>query len=289
MANNLNTLSNDELEKLAAQNSEAWHGSDAKTQQALHEENIRINAILDARKGTESAFDSGTGRWSVTAGAAPSADALAGSLANLSAARPAGDGGSGARAAAVQRAVDELEDSRRSTQEQYSRLFRQLYLDKMRANKNLSQQLAANGVTGGAAETTRLGYDTAYEDALRQGEENRIRAVGAIDRAITDTRLTGGLEIAKAAEEEARQQTDAYADTLRYLLERQDKLDAQREKYEREDAALARKEAEQQREAEEKAEKPALTAAQVVAALKAGVRTEAVLAAYEYYYGKPYN
>ena len=201
-----------------------------------------------------------------------------------------------AQEAAVEKAVNALESSRQDTQAQYSDLFRQLYLDKMRSRKNLDQKLAASGVTGGAAETVRLGYDTAYEDALRQGEQSRISAVNAIDRAVADARLTGDIESANAAAKAIRERTDAYADALRYLLQRQDALDERKEQTAREDAAAARRYAEQlaqEREAAEKeakaSQKPALTAAQVVAALKAGIRTDAVLRAYEYYYGQPYR
>ena len=137
-----------------------------------------------------------------------------------------------------------------------------------------------------AAETTRLGYDTAYEDALRQGEQGRIDALGSLDQAIADTRLTGDIESANAAAAAAKEQADAYADTLKYLINRQDKLDAQRA------AAYAAQLAKEQREAEEAAEraaKPTLTVAQVNAAIKAGVLTDAVLAAYEYYYGEAYK
>lgn len=212
-----------------------------------------------------------------------------------------------ARQAAVEKAVNTLEGTREDAQARYSDLFRQLYLDKLRAQKNLDQKLAVRGVTGGAAETTRLGYDTAYEDALRQGEQERIAALGDIDRAIADARLTGDVESANAAAKAARERTDAYADALRYLINRQDTLAEREEKTTREDAAAARRYAEQlaeQRAAAEAAEKkaaeqaekeaaeqvkPTLTAAQVLAALKAGVRTEAVLRAYEYYYGQPYR
>lgn len=206
------------------------------------------------------------------------------------------DGQRAAQEAAVQKAVNALEGSRSDTQAQYSELFRQLYLDKMRSRKNLNQQLAASGVTGGAAETTRLSYDTAYEDALRQGEQSRINAVNTIDRAIADARLTGDIETANTVSKAAREQADAYADALKYLIDRQDTLDYRQEQFAREDAANARRYAEQQRAereaaeaAEKAAEKPLLTAAQVNAAIKAGIRTDAVLAAYQYYYGQPYN
>ena len=216
-----------------------------------------------------------------------------------------------AQEAAVKKAVSALESQKTSTDQQYADLFRQLYVDKMKSQKNLNQQLAASGITGGAAESTRLSYDTAYEDALRQGEQSRIGAISGLDQAITDARLTGDIESAEAAANAAKEQTSAYADTLRYLINRQDTIDARQAAYDREDAqraeAYAREDAQraaayaqqllkEQREAEEKAEaaaekasKPTLTVAQVNAAIKAGVLTDAVLAAYKYYYGEAYR
>ena len=205
-----------------------------------------------------------------------------------------------AQDAAVQQAVNALESQKSSTDAQYSDLFRQLYINKMKNRKNLDQRLAAGGVTGGAAESTRLGYDTAYEDALRQGEQGRIAAIGSLDQAIADARLTGDIESANAAAEAAKEQMSAYADALRFLINRQDTLDARQEAYAREDAQRAAAYAQQmaalerqnelaRQEAEQAAARPTLTVAQVNAAIKAGVLTDAVLAAYEYYYGEAYK
>ena len=315
MATNLNKLTVDELRKQAADNSRNWHTAGSKEEQdALHAENVEINKILDARTGSNSTYDAPSGTWNVTGGSDYAAD-LERQLARQSSALNnmvneyqnlySGSNSAyqqmaaqqeAARAAAVQKAVNALESQKASTDAQYSDLFRQLYIDRMRGQKNLNQQLAAGGVTGGAAETTRLGYDTAYEDALRQGEQGRIGALGDLDRAIADARLTGDLESANAAASAAREQADAYADTLKFLINRQDKLDAQQEAYAREDAqraaAYAAQLAKEQREAEEAAEraaKPTLTVAQVNAAIKAGHLTDAVLAAYEYYYGEAYK
>lgn len=315
MATDLNKMTVDELRKKAAQNSQNWHTVGSKeAQDALHNENVEINRILDARTGSESTFDKPSGTWNVTGGSDYAAN-LERQLAQQSSAlnnmvseyRNLYSGQNNAyqqiaaqqqaaQEAAVQKAVNSLESRKASTDAQYSDLFRQLYIDKMRTQKNLNQQLAAGGVTGGAAETTRLGYDTAYEDALRQGEQGRIDALGSLDQAIADTRLTGDIESANAAAAAAKEQVDAYADTLKYLINRQDKLDAQQEAYAREDAqraaAYAAQLAKEQREAEEAAEraaKPTLTVAQVNAAIKAGVLTDAVLAAYEYYYGEAYR
>jgi len=315
MATDLNKMTVDELRKKAAQNSQNWHSVGNKAaQDALHNENVEINKILDARTGSASTYDAPSGTWSVTGGSDYAANLerqlarqtsalnnMAGEYRDLysgqdSAYQQIAAQQRAAQEAAVQKAVNSLESRKASTDAQYSDLFRQLYIDKMRSRKNLDQQLAAGGVTGGAAETTRLGYDTAYEDALRQGEQGRISALGSLDQAIADTRLNGDIESANAAAAAAKEQADAYADTLKYLINRQDKLDAQQEAYEREDAqraaAYARQLAQEQREAEEAAErsaKPTLTVAQVNAAIKAGVLTDAVLAAYEYYYGEAYK
>lgn len=315
MATNLNKMTVDELRDQAAKNSQKWHTAGSKEEQdALHAENVEINKILDARTGSTSTFDKPSGTWNVTGGSDYAAD-LERQLAQQSSAlnnmvseyrnlyggqnnayQQIAAQQQAAQEAAVQKAVNSLESRKASTDAQYSDLFRQLYIDKMRTQKNLNQQLAAGGVTGGAAETTRLGYDTAYEDALRQGEQGRIDALGSLDQAIADTRLTGDIESANAAAAAAKEQADAYADTLKFLINRQDKLDAQQEAYAREDAqraaAYAAQLAKEQREAEEAAErsaKPTLTVAQVNAAIKAGVLTDAVLAAYEYYYGEAYK
>ena len=285
MATSLNVMSNSALRELAEQNSANWHGADAATRDALHAQNVEINRILDERTGSESRFDSGSGKWSVAPGTASTPleeyralfNGQSGGYSQLRKAQET------AQRAAVQKAVNALEDSRHDAQAQYAGLFRQLYVDKM------DQQLAAAGVTGGAAESTRLSYDTAYEDALRQSEQGRIDAVASIDRAIAEARLTGDVEAANAAAKAMKEQTDAYSDALKFLINRQDDLDAQQEKYAREDAAYARRLAEQQLAAAADSEKPELTAAQVNAALRANIRTDAVLRAYEYYYGQPYR
>ncbi|MBR3560703.1 MAG: hypothetical protein IKN81_04145 [Oscillospiraceae bacterium] len=301
----------DELREKAKQNAADWHlTGDEKKKDKLHRQNIEINRMLDGLTGSTSTFDTASGIWTVTGGTDDAANLkqpqelnrlideykTLNSGAQNSAGQQALEQQRQAQEAAVQKAVNALEAQKTDTDAQYADLFRQLYIDKMRNRKNLDQQLSAMGVTGGAAETTRLGYDTAYEDALRQGEQGRISAVGSLDQAIADARLTGDIESANAAAAAAREQMDAYADALQFLINRQDKLDAQQEAYAREDAqraaVYAAQLAKEQREAEEAAErsaKPTLTVAQVNAAIKAGVLTDAVLAAYEYYYGEAYR
>ena len=132
-----------------------------------------------------------------------------------------------ANAANVEKAVGTLEGQKTSTEKSYADMFRQLYINKMQAKKNLNQQMAAQGITGGAAESTMLGLDTQYQDALRQGEEGRIAAQNELDRAIADVRLTGDIENAQLAADSAKEQTANYANILLSLLGRQDNLNAQ--------------------------------------------------------------
>lgn len=145
-----------------------------------------------------------------------------------------------ANRANVQKAVGNLQDQKRDTETSYANMFRQLYLNKMKSQKNIGQQLAAQGKTGGAAESTLLGLDTSYSDALRQGEQGRIGALGDLDRAITDAELTGDIANAELAAANAKERTDSYADVLRDLMDRYDQQKAQSTAYEREDADNAR-------------------------------------------------
>ena len=127
-----------------------------------------------------------------------------------------------ANRAGVDKAVNELEGQKKDTDHSYANLFKQLYLNKMAAKKNIGQQMAAQGVTGGAAESTMLGLDTNYQEALRQGEEGRIAAVGELDQAISDARLTGDITDAQLAADNARERAASYATVLQNLINRYD-------------------------------------------------------------------
>jgi len=141
--------------------------------------------------------------------------------------------------AAVERAVGRLEEQKRETNDAYNEYYRQAYVDWMNAQRDVGQRMAAQGVTGGAAESTLLGLSTAYSDALRQAEQKRLGALGEIDRAIADTRYDGDVRGAQTAAQSAQEQINGYADALRYLMDRYDTLGARQEAYDREDAQLA--------------------------------------------------
>ena len=145
-----------------------------------------------------------------------------------------------ANQAGVQKAVGSLEAQKKSTDQSYANMFKQLYLDKMKAKKNIGQQMAAQGLTGGAAESTLLSLNTGYEDALRQGEQGRITAQDELDKAITDARLTGDITDAQLAADNAKERANSYAGVLQNLINRYDTLNASQTAADREDASNAK-------------------------------------------------
>lgn len=131
----------------------------------------------------------------------------------------------GANELAVKQTVSELQAQKTQTNQSYADTFRQLYIQKKNAQKNLGQRLAAQGVNGGASESSMLDLETSYSEALRQGEQARINAQGELDRAISQAKLTGDIENARIAADGVREQTAGYAGVLQNLLNRQDSWD----------------------------------------------------------------
>lgn len=134
--------------------------------------------------------------------------------------------------ASVKKAVGELEAQKASMNQGYADLFKQLYQEKKGTEKNIDQQLAHQGITGGMSETTRLGINTGYADALRQGEQERFKGISDIDRAITDVKLDGDIAKAQATIDVNNQAMAGYASYLQTVLNRADS-----------DAAISRSEA----------------------------------------------
>lgn len=66
MAKMLTGMTDEELRRRASSNSSAWHGADVATRDALHNENVEINRILDQRNGSTSTYDSASGSWHIT-------------------------------------------------------------------------------------------------------------------------------------------------------------------------------------------------------------------------------
>lgn len=123
-----------------------------------------------------------------------------------------------AKRAAVEQSVGRLEAQKAGLADNYGDLYRQLYIDKRMAERNMPQQMAAMGYTGGLTESALLGVHNQYTDALRQGESARLAQERELDQAITDARLAGDISIAEQAAEIARDGFQTYAELAKERL-----------------------------------------------------------------------
>lgn len=126
-----------------------------------------------------------------------------------------------AQRAAVNQAINQLSGQKGDIEQSYDDLYRQLYLDRRMAEKNMPQQLAAMGISGGLSESTLLGTQTAYTDALRQGEQEKLGTLNDVDQAIANAQLTGDINIAQQAAQLAMNRLQNYGDLITQLQNQQ--------------------------------------------------------------------
>ena len=69
MARRYNDMTDEELRRLASDNSAAWFGAGNSERDRLHEENVAIKSVLDQRTGTSSSYDAPSGKWTTTGAA----------------------------------------------------------------------------------------------------------------------------------------------------------------------------------------------------------------------------
>lgn len=135
---------------------------------------------------------------------------------------------------AYRRALEELEARQRAAREQayqaaarqqkndlaYStgqvntaadRALQEAYINRMMTLRNLPQTMAAQGLTGGAAESTMAGLYNSYSDARNELEAERLAQISALQQAYNNNMAQ--LEIERATGEQA-----ALSDLTPYLL-----------------------------------------------------------------------
>lgn len=83
--------------------------------------------------------------------------------------------------------VQQLEYATGVQNENTQRLNTQLYLDRMKQERTLPQELAALGITGGAAETSLVGIGNRYAQNLAENERARLTAIGALNQDVIQT------------------------------------------------------------------------------------------------------
>ncbi len=117
-------------------------------------------------------------------------------------------------AAALEAARGNLDSQKGQINQQYDDLARQLYIQRRMNERDLPEKMAAMGYTGGITESSALGLQTSYAEALRQGETQRINTIASLEQAIRQAELEGNRELAAQLSSLAQSTMGLYADAL---------------------------------------------------------------------------
>lgn len=115
---------------------------------------------------------------------------------------------------AVQQGQQRLQNQKYGINQAYDDSARQAYIANMQGKKNLPQQLAYSGATGGATEMANLGLQTSYENNINNINMNRVNALNDIDNAIVELQNSGDLTAAQQALDNSQQALSAYQSLL---------------------------------------------------------------------------
>lgn len=138
--------------------------------------------------------------------------------------------------AAVDQAVNGIQGQMASTNQQSDQLARQAYINKMLGEKNLDQQLQAEGYAGGMAESYRLAGELSYQEGLRQIETQRLATIQELQRAISDAQLSGNMQAAQELTHYLQQIQGQWSGYVQHLQDQQYQNYWNQKQWEREDA-----------------------------------------------------
>ena len=96
----------------------------------------------------------------------------------------------------IEQAIAQMERQKPQVEESYQDAQRQAYIQQMQAKKNIGQQMAAMGMTGGAAESSLLDLENNYGSQRAAYQRDRDNAIRDIDYQIGDTRAQGAIQAA---------------------------------------------------------------------------------------------
>ena len=121
--------------------------------------------------------------------------------------------------AQIDAAVGRLEAMRPGLKTQYEQGAQQAYIQSMLAKRDLPQQLAAQGLSGGLAESSNLALDTAYQQSRNDLLSDYNAAVNDLDSDIAQVRASGDLSLADTALEYQQKIADAALQAQQYQQE----------------------------------------------------------------------
>lgn len=115
---------------------------------------------------------------------------------------------------AVQQGTNRLNAQKTNINQAADENARQAYVQYMQSQKALPQQLASQGVSGGATETANLGLQTAYQNNVNAINQNKANRLQEIDNAIVDLQNTGDLSTVEQVLANNQAALDAYSATF---------------------------------------------------------------------------
>lgn len=116
--------------------------------------------------------------------------------------------------AQVQAAADQYNSQIESAGRDYEEAARRAYVSKMMSQRNLDQELAANGVYGGMADSQRIATETTYENNLNDLTQQYQSTIADLQQAITSAKLAGDAQAAEAMANYLSQVQAQYASYL---------------------------------------------------------------------------
>ena len=115
---------------------------------------------------------------------------------------------------AVEQGTNRLNAQKSNINQSADENARQAYIQYMQSQKALPQQLASQGVSGGATETANLGLQTAYQNNVNAINQNKANRLQEIDNAIVDLQNTGDLSTVEQVLANNQAALDAYMNTF---------------------------------------------------------------------------
>lgn len=126
--------------------------------------------------------------------------------------------------AQIEQAVGRLQNQKPILGQQFGDSAQQAYIQSMLSKRDLPQQLAAQGISGGASESANLAIDTAYGNAYNNLQRDYNNNLAALDADIANVRASGDISIAESANSYAQQMAQA-------ALQQQQQLEQAAESY----------------------------------------------------------
>lgn len=109
----------------------------------------------------------------------------------------------------IEQGVNGIYGQKDDLKSQYEKAAQQAYIAKMQGAKALPQQLAAQGLTGGATESANLALETNYGNGLNQLTDTYNEGMAQVDRDAANYRATGDISIAQNAAQYQQQMANA--------------------------------------------------------------------------------